>query len=722
MKKITFLVTLFLIGYVSFSQVGIGTDTPETTLDVAADAANLTIADGIIAPRLSRAVLTAKSAAYGADQVGAMIYINDVTGATNASTVGITTVGYYYFDGTDWVTFTPSEEQSKWENNTTDNRVELASTTAGVGRGITNAFYIEDAGNVGIGVVDPDQKLSVGGNINTSGNLELNQLGTGDRTAIIDLHASDAASFSDFHTRIIRNSTENGNFSLTNQGTGDIVIDVLNVAVAGPSLSINGGNGFVGINRSLVGGPTQQLDVNGNGLFQNNLFVTGVPADGERGLRIHKDGGASAFFDINSDAATLVGTTTAFHWRGNNTNGTTSLMTLAYNGNLTNQGGLSTGGNLELFQEGTSNRASFIDFHSSATAGDNNARIIKNAGENGVLAINNSGTGDIRIDVQNAGQAGTSLAIDGDDGFVGVNRLNPSERLDVDGNGLFSGTLTSVGNLITSANLSAVDVAASGNMTAGGTIDATGNITTAANVETVEVLATGVVRTGNNIELNQLGTGNRTSLIDFHAAGPPSSNDFDARIVRNPGLNAAFNMTNTGTGNLNFDTTNSLGTSLTIRGSNGFVGINRTNPTQRLDVQGNGLFSGTVTSSAGLLTSDMRLKKDIVTIENSVETLLQLNPVYYSKKESIDSKEYNRKEYGFIAQELQKILPELVIQTTREDKVLAVDYNSIIPLLTKAIQEQQVQLDAKTNETEVLKSKVTALEAEITAIKKALKL
>lgn len=569
MKNIFTLLCLSITGLTCYAQVGIGTTSPAATLDVVAEAATLTEADGIIAPRVSRAELTAKSAAYGTDQQGAIIYINDIAGATNAATAVITTTGYYYYSGTAWQSFTTAAAQSKWSNNTTDNRVELTNLSNGTtGRGVINAFHIEDGGNVGIGVVDPDQKLSVGGTVNTGGNLELNQLGTGNRNAIIDLHASDTGN-ADFKSRIIRNAGDDGAFSITNRGTGDIIIDVLEVGAGGPSLSINGTSGFVGFNKPLGIGPTQQLDVNGNGLFQNNLFISGVPADGERGLRIHKDASNTAFFDVNSNITPLVGTSTAFHWRGNNTNGTTTLMTLAYNGNLQNQGGLSTGGNLELFQQGTGDRAAFIDFHSSITPGDNNARIIKNVGQNGVLAINNSGTGDLRLDVQNAGQAGISLAIDGDDGFVGINRLNPAERLDVDGNGLFSGT---------------------------------------------------------------------------------------------------------------------------------------------------------VTSSAGLLTSDARLKKDIVTIENSIATLQQLNPVFYSKKQSIDSNDYSRKEYGFIAQELQKVLPELVVQTTREDKVLAVDYNSLIPILTKAIQEQQIQLDSKNNETEVLKSKVTALEAEIAAIKKALKL
>lgn len=571
MKKRLIICGAILTALLSNAQVGIGTATPAATLDIVADAATTTVVDGIIAPRLSLAALVAKSAVYGAGQEGTIVYIDDATGATNAATALISSTGYYYFDGAIWQTFTLDGEQSIWTNNGTNNRFELTSTTAGVGRGTANAFHIEDGGDVGIGVLNPTQKLSVGGNINTTGNLELGQLGTGARVAIIDLHASDVTTpgFADYHTRLIRSAGENGDLSLSNRGTGDIIIDVLEVDTGGPSLSINGVNGFVGINKPLATGPTQVLDVNGNGLFQNSLFVTGVPSNGELGLRIHKGAGTTAFFDVNSNAATIVGASAAFRWRGDNVTGTTTLMTLAYNGNLTNQGGLSTGGNLELHQQGTTNRASFIDFHSSATAGDFNARILKNPTADGNMAILNSGTGDIRMDVTGSGQAGISVVVDGNDGFVGVNQLNPSEWL---------------------------------------------------------------------------------------------------------------------------------------------------------HVNGNGLFSGDVTANGTLLTSDRRLKKNIIPVENGLTTIQQLNPVFYSKKASIDATNYDTQEYGFIAQELQKILPEIVQQTNREDQVLAVNYTSLIPILTKAIQEQQQQLDAKTTENNQLQERISTLEQEIAVIKKMLKM
>ncbi len=105
--------------------------------------------------------------------------------------------------------------------------------------------------------------------------------------------------------------------------------------------------------------------------------------------------------------------------------------------------------------------------------------------------------------------------------------------------------------------------------------------------------------------------------------------------------------------------------------------------------------SGTIWSNGTQLTSDARLKTNIQPIPNSLDIIMKLNPVHYTKKNSIESTDYAKTENGFIAQELQKVLPYLVIEGTDKDKILSVDYNSIIPVLTKGIQEQQLLIKAQ---------------------------
>ena len=107
---------------------------------------------------------------------------------------------------------------------------------------------------------------------------------------------------------------------------------------------------------------------------------------------------------------------------------------------------------------------------------------------------------------------------------------------------------------------------------------------------------------------------------------------------------------------------------------------------------------------------------------------MQLNPVHYMKKGSLASTAYTREENGFIAQEIQKILPFVVTEGTDENKLLSVDYNSFIPMLTKAIQEQQKQIEdqnakiaAQQKQTEDQNAKIAAQQKQIEELIKLVK-
>lgn len=93
-------------------RVGINTATPKSTLDINGQkdsSGTLLVSDitGIQAPRLSRQDLSAKgNQLYGSDQKGTIVYITDITGGDNLSQrTNITSIGYYYFDGTLWQKF-----------------------------------------------------------------------------------------------------------------------------------------------------------------------------------------------------------------------------------------------------------------------------------------------------------------------------------------------------------------------------------------------------------------------------------------------------------------------------------------------------------------------------------------------------------------------------------------------------------------------------------------
>jgi hypothetical protein len=93
-----------------------------------------------------------------------------------------------------------------------------------------------------------------------------------------------------------------------------------------------------------------------------------------------------------------------------------------------------------------------------------------------------------------------------------------------------------------------------------------------------------------------------------------------------------------------------------------------------------------------------------------------LIPVSYDKKVSLSDSVYSKKELGFIAQEVQKVLPQLVTEGKDKDRLLSLDYISIIPLLTKAMQEQDVVIKDAQKENTTLKKQLEEQKKRLDAI------
>lgn len=90
------------------AQIGVNSTTPKVTLDVEAGATDATTAEGLSAPRLTRAQLASKDARYGADQIGTLVFVTSIaTGTATAKTINVIAPGYYYFDGALWQTTAP---------------------------------------------------------------------------------------------------------------------------------------------------------------------------------------------------------------------------------------------------------------------------------------------------------------------------------------------------------------------------------------------------------------------------------------------------------------------------------------------------------------------------------------------------------------------------------------------------------------------------------------
>lgn len=100
----------------------------------------------------------------------------------------------------------------------------------------------------------------------------------------------------------------------------------------------------------------------------------------------------------------------------------------------------------------------------------------------------------------------------------------------------------------------------------------------------------------------------------------------------------------------------------------------------RIAANGNVTSTGTIT-----VTSDESIKRDVETIPHALSTVQTLRGVNYIRKSS------GLPETGLIAQEVEKVLPELV-ETHPDTGLKSVAYQNMVGLLIEAIKEQQLQI------------------------------
>jgi hypothetical protein len=140
----------------------------------------------------------------------------------------------------------------------------------------------------------------------------------------------------------------------------------------------------------------------------------------------------------------------------------------------------------------------------------------------------------------------------------------------------------------------------------------------------------------------------------------------------------------------------------------GKVQTNANSVFQGFDSSGSAVF---VATGAGNLTitgtlsqgSDISLKENIKPLNNQLETVKKLNPVTFDWKE--DKKPYQQ--IGFIAQEVEKHLPELI---ENKDDIKRMSYGNMTAVLVKAIQEQQELIETQQTTINDLKSRIETLE------------
>jgi hypothetical protein len=311
---------------------------------------------------------------------------------------------------------------------------------------------------------------------------------------------------------------------------------------------------------------------------------------------------------------------------------------------------------------GSSNNIFGFNAGQNNTSGNNNIFIGNNAGQNNTTASNNffAGTG-----------AGTSNTTGDENSFIGPSAgfSNTSGFRNVMiGFNAGRNNTTGASNFFFGQSAGRSNTTGSGNIAIG---DFTFNQTVG-----VETTGSSNLFFGGNAGDNITGSAAGNVVIG-NSADLPDAGGSNQVVIKN--IIFATGATGTGT---------------TVAGNVG-IGTNAPQAGYRMTVN-DSLYVGGRVSSAGYTTrSDYNLKDEIKGINYGLNDVLQLQPVSYTYKSN------GEHQLGFIAQDIGVIIPESV----HFDGYMGVDYQSIIPILTKAIQEQQVQIEALKQRLLILENK-----------------
>ena len=105
--------------------------------------------------------------------------------------------------------------------------------------------------------------------------------------------------------------------------------------------------------------------------------------------------------------------------------------------------------------------------------------------------------------------------------------------------------------------------------------------------------------------------------------------------------------------------------------------------------------------------SDGRYKENVSALSYGLEAVGALRPVAFAWR----GDPAQETQYGFIAQEVRRVLPEVVTGSEDGEGGLSLDYSQLVPVLVRAIQEQQGELDTQTAQIAALEARLAALEA-----------
>jgi hypothetical protein len=567
------------------------------------------------------------------------------------------------------------------------------------GAGYTNLFNITSAGSVGIGTTNPtSSRLHIADSIVTTGNSILATSDSLTSGNLVSLQSTGSAAASNTQTVLnIATSGANNNqttfgmqvsnshsgttttnvaaqFNATNGTTANESIRVspmsANTSTALNIQAMSGGVANTGVNIvSVAGGSTTNYGINIGAITGVNTAtntainvaaMTGTGAS-VTGLNISKSSATGAtnyginIGGLNGAAATSntgiyvasVDSSTATNYQINTAPITATAGASSYGISLGGATGTAAGSNNYGIKIGTINSTGTANYGlnilSPTGATHNSSLVIGNA-------VTTAGSWALySADTNNSYFAGN----------VGIGTTAPAGTLDVEGGTAASGNGTSI-------NIYAQNGNAAGMPTNGGNI----------------VLMPGTGGSGGSSGNVGIGTAAPAGVLDVRGgtALTTGANGTPINIYAQNG-NAGGSATNGG--NIILMPGTKFG-----GGNDGNVGIGTTDPAgYKLNINGTGYLN----SASWTYGSDRRLKENINYItEGGLDKIMQLKPA------SFDYINGDKNNLGFIAQDVQTVIPEAVAITNPVTGMLGLKTDFVIPYLVNGMQEQQTEISAQT--------------------------
>ncbi|NMH28643.1 beta strand repeat-containing protein [Flavobacterium silvaticum] len=273
-------ILLFLFSIAGIAQVGIGTTTPSATLDVTAANLTGTTVDGVLIPRVSRL----RAQTMTGTPTSTMLYVNDITnGTATGTTINVTSVGFYFFNGTVWEKLASGAASTDW----------AVTGNSGLS-GTTNFLGTTDD----IDLAFRRNNIAAGKIGTTSTSLGVNALAAGVATNSVAIG-----------TNALRLTTGLDNVAVGNGTLQATTTGIQNTGVGNAALAVNTGSANTAIGNQAMTSNTSASNGTAVGFqaLRNNTTASNNTALGFQALATNTTGSANTAVGFQASTAILGG-------------------------------------------------------------------------------------------------------------------------------------------------------------------------------------------------------------------------------------------------------------------------------------------------------------------------------------------------------------------------------------------------------------------------------